>query len=492
MSSNQRDLQRRFSREPAPRHSEALPSFATLATATALPPLRSLGTRRGSATSTPSGSSGRPARQRLAERWLDRYRTSENRTSENRTSENRTSNPGSFEDLEYDLDDANSQLRALLEYTNTAMMSNPMSPTSHSHTPYPEHAEDSRRVKRRKLDFERTGSSFKGFRYGRYGQVEPGQLKMEIESCDGGMYADSNVNPPESILKRDQSVYCTKRNRCNVVLKHQGATVFTLTELVIRAPSANYSSPIREGMVFVSMSCDEVLNRTAQYQVQYVPRDDTNTPAERITTTSIRHNYDGTASISRSHHRRINLNARLEEALEHKAAVFPVEPLPFPVTIATDCSDTEESPGPRLLRRQGPPPNRIGPLPFESDDSEDGENGFASWNDDLGLNDDDLTPPPPPAPVNRDAQDMTLAEAAEASQLATQEAVRAVGGELLAPHAKFYIEKDKNRCTIKFDPPISGRYILLKMYHPTSNIDVQGVFAKGFAGPRYFPSTDLR
>lgn len=171
--------------------------------------------------------------------------------------------------------------------------------------------------------------------------------------------------------------------------------------------------------------------------------------------------------MSRSRQRRINLNARLEEALEHKAAVFPVEPLPFPVTIATDCSDTEESPAPRLLRRQAPPPNRIGPLPFESDDSEDGENGFASWNDDLGFNEDDGTPPPPPAPVNRDAQDMTLAEAAEASQLATQEAVRAVGGELLAPHAKFYIEKDKNRCTIKFDPPISGRYILLKMYHPT-------------------------
>ncbi|KAL2282726.1 hypothetical protein FJTKL_10351 [Diaporthe vaccinii] len=450
MSTNQRDLQRRFSREPAPRHSEALPSFASLATATALPPLRSLGTRRGTATSTPTGSSGRPARQRLAERWLDRYRTSENRTS----------NPTSFEDLEYDLDDANSQLRALLDYTNTAMMPSPLSPTSHSHTPYPEQVEDSRRVKRRKLDSERAGSSFKGFRYGRFGQIEPGQLKMEIESCDGGMYADSNTNPPGSILKRDNSVYCTKRNRCNIVLKHQGATVFTLSELVIRAPSANYSSPIREGMVFVSMACDEVLNRTAQYQVQYVPRDDTRTPSERA-----RHNYD--MSISRSRQRRINLNARLEEALEHKAAVFPVEPLPFPVTVATDCSDTEESPVPRLLRRQAPPPNRIGPLPFESDDSEDGENGFAPWNDDMGLNDDDSSPPPAPPPVDRDAQDMTLAEAAEASQLATQEAVRAVGGELLAPHAKFYIEKDKNRCTIRFDPPISGRYILLKMYHPT-------------------------
>ncbi|KAI3399076.1 hypothetical protein diail_7876 [Diaporthe ilicicola] len=375
------------------------------------------------------------------------------------------------------------------------MMSSPLSPTSHSHTPYPEQAEDSRRVKRRKLDSERSGSSFKGFRYGRFGQIEPGQLKMEIESCDGGMYADSNINPPESILKSDQSVYCTKRNRCNVVLKHQGATVFTLTELVIRAPSANYSSPIREGMVFVSMACDEVLNRTAQYQVQYVPRDDAKARAERDSrgpASSIRHNEDGTvASISRVRQRRINLNTRLEEALEHKAAVFPVEPLPFPVTVATDCSDTEESPAPRgLLRRQAPAPNRIGTLPFESDDSEEGENGFRSWNDEMRLNDDDATPPPPS--TARDAQDMTLAEAAEASQLATQEAVRAVGGQLLAPHAKFYIEKDKNRCTIKFDPPISGRYILLKMYHPTSNIDVQGVFAKGFAGPRYFPSTDLR
>lgn len=222
--------------------------------------------------------------------------------------------------------------------------------------------------------------------------------------------------------------------------------------------------------MFISMACDEVLNRTAQYQVQYVPRDVAKTHADRDgrgPASSIRHNEDGTvASINRVRQRRINLNARLEEALEHKAAVFPVEPLPFPVTVATDCSDTEDSPAPRnLLRRQPPPPNRIGPLPFESDDSEQGENGFASWNDDMRFNDDDGTPPPPP--TDRDTQDMTLAEAAEASQLATQEAVRAVGGELLAPHAKFYIEKDRNRCTIKFDPPISGRYILLKMYHPT-------------------------
>lgn len=96
----------------------------------------------------------------------------------------------------------------------------------------------------------------------------------------------------------------------------------------------------------------------------------------------------------------------------------------------------------------------------------------------------------------RRGESATLAEAAEASQLATQEAVRAVGGGLMAPHARFFIEKDKDRCIIRFDPPVSGRFILLKMWNPhhdpSRNIDIQGVIAKGFAGPRYFPSVDLR
>lgn len=127
---------------------------------------------------------------------MDRYRNPEHRQP----------NPTSFENLEYDLDDANSQLRALLEYTNTTITS-PLSPQSHSHTPQHDQADDTRRVKRRKLDSERPGSSFKGFRYGRFGQVESGPLKMEIDTCDGGMYADDENNPPESILKVDDSVY---------------------------------------------------------------------------------------------------------------------------------------------------------------------------------------------------------------------------------------------------------------------------------------------
>jgi len=104
-------------------------------------------------------------------------------------------------------------------------------------------AEDSRRIKRRKLDSDRVVSNFKGFRYGHYGQVEPGQLTMEIVSCDGGLYSDEHSYPPENILKNDASVYCTKSNRCNIVLKHQGGTVFSLKELVIKAPGSKFSCP---------------------------------------------------------------------------------------------------------------------------------------------------------------------------------------------------------------------------------------------------------
>jgi len=159
-----------------------------------------------------------------------------------------------------------------------------------------------------------------------------------------------------------------------------------------------------------------------------------------------------------------------------------VAPPPFRVTTESSGDEDDDPPSSGLRRRT---PNRIGSLPFESDSSDE-------WGqmDDPGL--DEITR----RGYRRLGGDMTLMQAAEASQLATQEAVRAVGGELMAPHAKFYVEKDKNRCTIRFDPPVSGRFILLKMWNPQhdpkGNIDIQGVVAKGYAGPRYFPDVELR
>lgn len=237
----------------------------------------------------------------------------------------------------------------------------------------------------------------------------------------------------------------------------------------------------------MSMASDEIFARTAQYKVKYVPTQEPRSAAGRENRTpivSVRHNVDGTTTAFPVRRRALQHSSqRLEDATDYKTAIFPADPLPFPVTIDTDCSEPEEN-----LERLGTrrPINRIGQLPFESDSSEDGED--LGW-DHIQFDDDEDSPPPI---YQRRTQEMTLAEAAEASQLATQEAVQAVGGKLLRPHAKFFIERGKNRCTIRFDPPVTGRFILLKMYHPSENIDIQGVHAKGFAGPRYFPSVELR
>jgi hypothetical protein len=138
------------------------------------------------------------------------------------------------------LENSVSSLRSLLDDT----IPNLSSPTLEAQE-YSGEAEHNRRVKRRRLDTDKTDSEFRGFQYGKYGQVEPGKLKMEIVSCDGGMYDE---HPPgnyaaENILRNDGTVYCTKSNRCNLVLRHQGATVFSLKELIIKAPHSGYTAP---------------------------------------------------------------------------------------------------------------------------------------------------------------------------------------------------------------------------------------------------------
>lgn len=151
-----------------------------------------------------------------------------------------------LDELDQTLDEANSQLRTLLDMTNRIDLMPPFLRSTQSPPTIRPHdfPDDNVRSKRRKIDSNRLVPSLKGFRYGKYGQVEPGQLQMEIVSCDGGMFSNESSYAAENILKDDSSVYCTKGNRCNIVLRHQGATVFTLEELVIKAPaSMNYSHP---------------------------------------------------------------------------------------------------------------------------------------------------------------------------------------------------------------------------------------------------------
>lgn len=128
------------------------------------------------------------------------------------------------------------------------------------------------RAKRRKLDSDDTRQTFRGFNYGHFGQVVPGQLKMELVSCDGGQYSENGDSSiPDHVLQNDSSVYCTKSDRCNMILTHLGETPFCLNKLVIKAPKTGFDAAIQEGMIFVSMERDDLLARTARYQIQYSP-----------------------------------------------------------------------------------------------------------------------------------------------------------------------------------------------------------------------------
>ncbi|KAI8962457.1 hypothetical protein F5Y11DRAFT_190825 [Daldinia sp. FL1419] len=509
------ETQRRFSREP--QSSDAPPRYNLLSGVPYLPPLRSLTSARRSSAMPPSRLTG--PRARAVDRYAARLRGAhENRSEANHESGyfwerselfdrsprgTRRSATDQIADSQSPLDeerlreDTNSELRALLDFTHpydrhySDLTFSTLPPQPPPPPPPQDPVEENRRVKRRKLDSDRLSSSYQGFRYGKYGQVEPGQLTMELVSCDGGIYPDDGQRyTAENILKNDQTVYCTEGPRCNIILRHQGATVFTLKELTIKAPRSNYTSPVQEGMVFVSMTSDHLLTRTAQYQIQYSaartsPRQADSQPLPPIL--SIRHNEDGTTMTNSQIRARRLYNIGMEDEdnnvrVAQIPSEFNVAPPPFRVT--TECSDSEtDAPTPRQGWRT---PNRIGPLPFESDTSDDdGDTNERSFSEAYQR-----------IRRHRNRPSTALAEAMEAAQVATQEAVRAVGGEMMVPHARFFIERNKSKCTIKFDPPVSGRFILLKMWSPHrdpgENIDIQAVIAKGFAGPRYFPSVELR
>ena len=253
-------------------------------------------------------------------------------------------------------------------------------------------------------------------------------------------------------------------------------------------------------MIFISMTSDDLLARTAQYQIQYSPPRNRGSGSaqsnELPTIMSVRHNGDGSMTTAQVNARRLYDIGLQDEDCDYRTAQIPsdftADAPPFQVT--TECSDDE---GDDATRRNNRRPFRPH---FEDSDSSDSERNAnpeqsgSLWHEDYlyGMG----RSPRQQLRRRETASNITLAEAAEASQVATQEAVRAVGGELMVPHARFFIERDKSKCTVRFDPPVSGRFILLKMWSPhhsaTSNIDIQSVVAKGFAGPRFFPAVSLQ
>jgi len=130
-----------------------------------------------------------------------------------------------------------------------------------------------RQPKRRKLDHEPApASEYDGFKYGYKGQIARGRLRMEVFSCDGGEYesdSQGRLYKVQNVLSNDKSVYCSESASCNLLLKHIGEAPFCLERIVIRAPDRGFTAPVQEGLIFVAMSSDQLLSGTSAYQIEY-------------------------------------------------------------------------------------------------------------------------------------------------------------------------------------------------------------------------------
>lgn len=81
-------------------------------------------------------------------------------------------------------------------------------------------------------------------------------IRVEMLSCDGGSldFDESGRYDAENLLQDNSSVYCTaKLENVNILLRGVGARPFTLSRMVIKAPRRSFTSPVKDGLVFVSM-----------------------------------------------------------------------------------------------------------------------------------------------------------------------------------------------------------------------------------------------
>lgn len=104
-----------------------------------------------------------------------------------------------------------------------------------------------RRPKRRRLDTDLTAPARRPIKYGHFGQVEPGKLRLEIISCDGGEHRDprhpNTYLGSQNLLRHDKSVYCSERSSSSVVLRHADDTPFCLEKLHIVGPEHGFTAP---------------------------------------------------------------------------------------------------------------------------------------------------------------------------------------------------------------------------------------------------------
>jgi hypothetical protein len=342
-----------------------------------------------------------------------------------------------------------------------------------------------RQTKRRKLEHDTSSApAYDGFKYGYRGQVVSGRLRMDILSCDGGEYDkhhSSGLYKIQNVLKNDKSVYCSERSRCNLLLKHIGEAPFALEKVVIRAPDRGFTAPIQEGLVYVSMSPEDLLSGTADYKIEY-----SSSPRSSPTPSSL---GDQQMSLQEAindpyvwENSRRGMQA-MEERMEHmeraRGRAHATRDRHYE-DIAENCDSANEEPFTAAgISAPTPPPFTI---TTESDpESEEYEDVPSAaimadrlrresrWRPDSDEDEDPMYPFPPPRRSyaldslenfgerlwRSDRIDPIRATRLRGpSRIEPTENTISESEGLIAPHARFFIAKHKNKITIKFHPAV--------------------------------------
>ncbi|KAL1628570.1 hypothetical protein SLS56_005802 [Neofusicoccum ribis] len=369
-----------------------------------------------------------------------------------------------------------------------------------------------RSFKRRKLERD-DASSIHSSRYGHFGQVVPGRLKMEIVSCDGGEYSDNSgdLHRVENALKNDASVYCTKKSHCNLILRHQGETTFCLDKIVIKAPERGFTAPyvdsdedtlleaanpgatnsVQEGMIFLAMDSEYLVNGTAPYQIDYGATSSASSRAsstsssssrrpERISLLESLHDPEVLAGMARRHDLRDRLDQQIREDREARFARLlrmrrRLESRQNRDTNSDNCDYSETNDRPSIISPTAPtPPPPLQGLHVtqeEDDESSESEPDQPS----ASIMADRLRRDSRWRPGSEDREDDYEDEMRTASHLLWDrrtgpgiirsarrstpskiepEESAVVDGDVLAPHARFFMQKNKSKITIRFDPPV--------------------------------------
>ncbi|KAL9063834.1 MAG: hypothetical protein Q9157_008070 [Trypethelium eluteriae] len=411
-----------------------------------------------------------------------------------------------------------SNIEEILDGQNPSNLSRSL---HHSLSPEIDHHQH--RTKRRKLDAGKS-DEFTHHKYGWYGQVEPTRLKMEIASCDGGHYAeekDSMQYRPENVLRKNKRVYCTKRSTCDMVLRHQGETPFSVEKILIKAPDRHFTAPVQEGMIFVAMTSDDLLRRTADYTAEnatpraVTPLSPSANGRSREQLTLLESLHDPVVSEAA---RRQNGEDVPPHALRMATRERPFATNNSEDGVADNCDppfDDGDAPTGRAAVTTS-----IDPPTASSDSEEDSseEEGMSPVYLADRLRREGRWPP-----TNEEDeafQYQVIREWREAQRQArsgprartrrrssppraeTEEPVRGSGRrrpiisreDMIVPNARFRMKDRSHQVTIKFDPPLSGKYILIKLWSPTvnGNIDIQSITTYGYSGPRFIPAFEAR